>query len=416
MATLQKVVPKWRSWPLTPPDGNLQLKGGPSSTVARGVPVAGEHPRSARPLRETGVAEVMTSTKVDKHPTAFTATGLPILQVALNVRQMTARLAPLLAPLAAPGDADGPAVRYARLLAYKQGNRGTVHYDVTGLAPGSNGHAGDAPLVLVGKLYPQASQAQRVDAILRGLWDQAFATAPGLGVPQPVGCVPELSMLVYVPVDGQPLDEVVAGDDPAAALDAIQRTASWLATLHTSRMLLDRRFTLETEVVNLQAWAALVARTWPEEGPAAARISDDLRASASALQLSTAAPIHKDFHYKHVLVDRGLKVIDFDEVRLGDPAYDVAHFCAHLRLLATRATGDPAAYADLEAAFLAAYDERAGAAAAAPFSWFAAYTCLKIAKQLCTTRGVRPRPDGDEQRRQVAVMLAQGLAYRGAAG
>ena len=52
--------------------------------------MAGEHLRSARPLRETGVAEVMTSTKVDKHPTAFTATGLPILQVALNVRQMTA--------------------------------------------------------------------------------------------------------------------------------------------------------------------------------------------------------------------------------------------------------------------------------------------------------------------------------------
>ena len=379
--------------------------------------MAGEHPRSARPLRETGVAQVMTSTKVDKHPTAFTATGLPILQVALNVKQMTARLAPLLAPLAAGGDADGPAVRYARLLAYKQGNRGTVHYDVTGLAPGSNGHAGAAaPLVLVGKLYPQATQAQRVDAILRGLWDQTFAAAPGLGVPQPVGCIPELSMLVYVPVEGQPLDEVVAGDDRAAALDAVQRTAVWLATLHTSRLLLDRRFTLDTEVVNLQAWAALVTRTWPEEGPAADRLSADLRASAPGLQLSTAAPIHKDFHYKHVLVDRGLEVIDFDEVRLGDPAYDVAHFCAHLRLLATRITGDPASYADLEAAFMAAYAEKAGAAGAVPFSWFAAYTCLKIAKQLCTTRGVRPRPDGEEQRRQVAVMLAQGLAYRGAAG
>ena len=101
-------------------------------------------------------------------------------------------------------------------------------------------------------------------------------------------------------------------------------------------------------------------------------------------------------------------------MRLGDPAYDVAHFCAHLRLLATRITGDPASYADLEAAFMATYAEQAGAPNEAPFSWFAAYTCLKIAKQLCTTRGVRPRPDGDEQRRQVAVMLAQGLAYRGA--
>ena len=64
---------------------------------------------------------------------------------------------------------------------------------------------------------------------------------------------------------------------------------------------------------------------------------------------------------------------------------------------------------------MATYAEKAGAPNEALLSWFAAYTCLKIAKQLCTTRGVRPRPDGDEQRRQVAVMLAQGLAYRGAA-
>jgi aminoglycoside phosphotransferase (APT) family kinase protein len=382
--------------------------------------VPGEPSRSARPLRETGVAQVMTSTRVDKHPTAFTATGLPILQVALNVKQMTARLAPLLATMATAGADDAPAVRYARLLAYKQGNRGTIHYDVSGLGPGGsggNGHGDDiSRLVLVGKLYPQATQAQRVDAILRGLWGQAFAASPALGVPRPVGCLPELSMLVYVPVEGRPLDELLAADDRPAAVDAVERTAAWLATLHGSRLLLDRRFTLATEVVNLQAWAVLVARTWPEEGPAAARLADDLRASAPGLELTAGVPIHKDFHYKHVLVDDGVRVIDFDEVRLGDPAYDVAHFCAHLRLLAARTAGDPAALAQLETAFVAAYEALAGPLAAGPFSWFAAYTCLKIAKQLCTLRGVRPRPDGQEQRSQVAFMLAQGLAYRGDAG
>jgi hypothetical protein len=355
----------------------------------------------------------MTSTKVDQHPTAFTATGLPILQVALNVKQMTARLAPLLAALTAGnGDRPRPAVSYARLLAYKQGNRGAIRYDVTGLGVADAG--GGEPGALLGKLYPQASQAQRVDAILRGLWDDAFAASPGLGMPRPVGCLPELSMLVYVPVQGRFLDEVLAGDEQAAALDAVGRTAGWLAVLHRARVLLDRRFSLDTEVVNLQAWAALVARTWPAHGATAARLSDDLRASAAALELRAATPIHKDFHYKHVLVGDGLRVIDFDEVRLGDPTYDVAHFCAHLRLLAWRLHGDPDALRPLESAFLAAYAAATGQPAAAPFSWFAAYTCLKIAKQLCTTRGVRPRPDGDEQRRQVGMMLAQGLAYRGA--
>jgi aminoglycoside phosphotransferase (APT) family kinase protein len=374
--------------------------------------VPGEHQQPAPPLRETGVAQVMTSTKVDQHPTAFTATGLPILQVALNVKQMTARLAPLLHPLTAGnGDSPAPAVSYARLLAYKQGNRGTIRYDVTGLGVTDEGAE---PAALLGKLYPQPSQAQRVDSILRGLWDIAFAESPGLGVPQPVGCLPELSMLLYVPVEGDSLDEVLAGDDEAASTAAVEQTAKWLAALHRARLLLDRRFSLDTEVVNLQAWAALVARTWPAHGAAAARLSADLRAAAPALELRTVAPIHKDFQYKHVLVDGGLRVIDFDEVRLGDPTYDAAHFCAHLRLLAWRLRTDPDAFRALESAFLAAYAGAGGELAAAPFSWFAAYTCLKVAKQLCTTRGVRPRPDGEEQRRQVEMMLAQGLAYRDA--
>jgi hypothetical protein len=34
---------------------------------------------------------------------------------------------------------------------------------------------------------------------------------------------------------------------------------------------------------------------------------------------------------------------------------------------------------------------------------------LKIAKQLCTVRGLRPRPEGDEQYRQTKLMVEQGL-------
>jgi len=35
---------------------------------------------------------------------------------------------------------------------------------------------------------------------------------------------------------------------------------------------------------------------------------------------------------------------------------------------------------------------------------------LKIAWQLCTGIGLLPRPQGEEQRRQTAVMLAEGMA------
>jgi len=340
----------------------------------------------------------MTSTSVGKHPGEFLATGLPILQVALNTERMTANLDPLLRPLG--GSGSRPTVAYAKLLAYKQGNRGTIRYEVHGVAgPGT---------VVLGKLYPQVAQALRVEHVLRVLWGEVFAGSGGLGTPRPLGCVRDLSMLVYVPVEGTPLDEVLPGD---GGTEAVELTAAWLRTLHRARLPLDRRLQVGTELVNVEAWAALVGQAYPDEAARAAGLSADLHASASRSRFRTDTPIHKDFHYKHVLVDRGLRVIDFDEVRLGDPLYDVAHFCAHLRLLACRTTGDPAGFADLERAFLRAYgtdpslrDER--------FSWFAAYTCLKIAKQLCTVRGVRPRPDGEERRRQVRLMLDQGLAYR----
>src|SRR5947207_2783779 len=54
-------------------------------------------------MRETGVVNVMTSTSIHKHPTAFFNTRLPVLEVALDPVQMTAHLEPLLAVLARAG-------------------------------------------------------------------------------------------------------------------------------------------------------------------------------------------------------------------------------------------------------------------------------------------------------------------------
>lgn len=372
-----------------------------------------EHPGNPRPMdqpippRETAVAQVMTSTSVGKHPTAFNATGLPILRLALDVTQMTPVLEPLLTPLMTDGV---PArLAYARLLAYKAGNRGTVRYDV---------EAGGTVTVL-GKLYPEPGQAARVHAILDHLSREVFGDASDLGVPRPLGVVPELAMLVYVPVAGRSLDEVLSaapdpdemGDPP---IDVMGRTAAWLAALHRSELNLDRRLQLESEVVNLHAWAALVARAHPEHADAAGRLAAGLASTASVVRTTTTAkttPIHKDFHYRHVLVDKGVWVIDLDEVRSGDPMYDVAHFSAHLRLLACRHAARAGEIAGAERTFIEGYTRLTGQPLGDSFAWFAAYTCVKIAKQLCSLRGVRPHPDGGEQAEQLAVMLEQGAAF-----
>jgi hypothetical protein len=349
----------------------------------------------ATDMRETSVARVMTSTSIDKHPTAFAITGLPILQVAVDVAKMNGHLGPMLQPLAQPGYT--PSVTYAKLLAYKQGNRGLIQYEVAGTS--SRGG------LVLGKLYPDVSQAARVYTVMRSLWDDVFHGSGEVSIPQPLGYVPELSMLVYVPAEGQFLDQVILGGD---ALRYMNLAAVWLGTLHRAYLPLERHFQIAVELVNLQAWAALIGHHYPQEAEAATAISRHLQDSAGALELALDVPMHKDFHYGHIIADRGLKIIDFDEMRLGDPNFDLAHFCANLHLLAYRKTGVPAAFSAHQSVFLKAYARHTGWTPNRCFVFFYAYTCLKIAKQLCTRRGLRPRPDGEECDRQVRLMLEQG--------
>jgi hypothetical protein len=127
------------------------------------------------------------------------------------------------------------------------------------------------------------------------------------------------------------------------------------------------------------------------------------------LHFDTRVPIHKDFHYEHILVNGSLKVIDFDEMRLGDPNFDLAHFCANFYLLAYRKNKRPAQFVKLQDRFFDSYKSLTGWKLDERFMYFYAYTCLKIAKQLCKLRGPRPWPEGEEQHGQVWLMLEQGL-------
>jgi aminoglycoside phosphotransferase (APT) family kinase protein len=311
---------------------------------------------------------------------------------------MTAKTADLVKPLARPGAT--PAIEYAKLLAYKQGNRGLLHYEVGGTTYGET-------CIVYGKLYPDLSQAERVNATMQALWNDVYASGAGpVGVPRALGCLPDLSMLLYIPVDGEFLGDALASEQ---ALRYMTLAGTWLGALHRGKLPLDRRFNVSNELVNLQAWAALVGHKHPDQAQAAIQIATRLKELASELRFDIDTPIHKDFHYGHIVVNGGLKVIDFDEMRLGDPNFDLAHFCANLHLLAYRLNNSPFQFSSLQSAFLNAYSRATGWVPNDQFVYFYAYTCLKIAKQLCSMRGLRPRPEGEEQHRQVQLMLDQGL-------
>jgi hypothetical protein len=339
---------------------------------------------------------MMTSSRVGEHPTALFTTGLPILQIALNVEVMTRNLRPLLERDAA--SKRGAQVTHANLVAYKQGNRGLIHYDV---AAGSNGEE-----AVLGKLYPDPGRATRVEETMRNLWTDVFGGSDQLTVPQPLGCVPELAMLVFRPLPGRFLDAALSTGTRSTCMELCAR---WLAALHGAPLELEKRFDLDVEAVNLDAWTALIAHQRPEHASRATALCRLVLERASLATLDRDAPIHKDFHYQHVFVNGALGVIDFDEMRWGDRNFDLAHFCAHLYLLSCRV---PLAgpFDELEDDFLRAYAGPAGWSRDERYNLFFAYTCLKIAKQLATTRGVRPRPEGSELHRQLGLVLGKGLA------
>ena len=353
--------------------------------------------------RGTLVAHLSTATSMTKFPSTYVDREFPALWGALNADMMTDELGKILLSIACPDMT--PMVRAARLLAYKPGKRGVIRYDLAGMDCRDDS-------VVFGKIYPEPYMCDRALSVMGVLWNEVFAGKSDLSVPHPLGSVPSLSMLVFVPAEGKFLGEMISElplDNPEL-VRIMDLAGAWLATLHQSHLPIEKTFKIEDEISNLHDWVELIGNKYPEEKAAAANISNYLQDQVDDLVLANTSPIHKDFHYEHILVDGGLKVFDFDEIRLGDPNFDLAHFCANFYLLAYRNNKHTVQFSRLQNRFFESYARHTGWNLGHQFLFFYAYSCLKIAKQLCKKRGPRPWPEGEEQRAQVWLMLEQGLS------
>lgn len=267
--------------------------------------------------------------------------------------------------------------------------------------------AGEGP-ALIAKLYVDPERAPRMHALLERL-HELDAAGEYCGVPRPVAYLPELGMSVYVAAGGRTLDQL----NGAERRDGVVAAARWLSTLHRSGIPMDRHLDLAVEATNVRYWAELVARLHPPVAALTRDVLCHLELLADRIAEPASVPVHKDFQYQHVLFEKGrVVVIDLDEMRAGDAAFDVAHFAANLRLLALREemSGDDAA--GLESAFVGAYASQTGYEPDLRHEYFHAYTCVKIAKQLVRSRGPAPAPVGAELARQVMLILEAAVRCR----
>jgi aminoglycoside phosphotransferase (APT) family kinase protein len=325
------------------------------------------------------------------------------LAEALDPDAMRDRLAPLLPEPGSPDSVrdsayvQGDAIATAEILTHRPGRRSTIRY----------AHDGGAP-TLIGKLYADLARGRRAHGVMRWLWEHRHAGSSELGVPRPLGWLPDLGMLVYVPVDGRGLGELLRRpQDGSRAADALDRTADWLGELHRRRVPLDRMFEPERELATVRGWATAIGDRYPDLGDLGAGIVTRLEERAPDLDVRSAVPIHKDFRHDHVFVDDAIRVIDFDEVRLGDSAFDLGHFCAYLRVMERPHDGDHRQVAWLQDRFLNAYRRATGWKWDDRLSSFIAYGCLKIAWQLAVRSYPAHRAGEEIAHRKAAAMLRE---------
>ena len=189
----------------------------------------------------------------------------------------------------------------------------------------------------VGKLYPAGGGGDAFRNMV-ALWESSFGERrdrPGLA--RPIEFVEEVEVLVMEHLGGRPLVEL-----DYLASDAFRHSVELLASLHGSDAVLASLPRSAPRIVkSLRRKQVRIAELAPEY---AARY----RAAVDAVEEAQPGDrelvcSHGDFSPRNVLAGRRrYALIDWDRLRLADPARDIAHYGAWcwLRALHHRGTGD----------------------------------------------------------------------------
>jgi hypothetical protein len=230
---------------------------------------------------------------------------------------------------------------------------------------------------VVGKWF-SSDRGELVARSLSVLSDHGFRRGR-LIVPALLAYVPEVRALFCEAVEATPLADVLR-QEPLAARGA----GTWLATFHAAPLEIPRSCGREKQRASTLRWAA--------ETPQLAVLAAELDRALAGVP-DPGLLVHYDYYYGQVALATvpspppsvardGARVVtfDLDEAGMGNPAFDLAHFEAHLELLALRSFDRPDALAPAVEAFRLGYAETAPLpqehAALKAFAWF------KLAHQL----------------------------------
>lgn len=215
------------------------------------------------------------------------------------------------------------------VLRYKPGRRCTLRYRLWARDP----HAcGSQERTIIGKIYKNEAKSRRILRVISELYHKGFGgdSMDGIRIPGPLGHIPELAMVLMEYVPGPSLRESFSSPRLADHLAAAARA---LVKIHSCSLKGVRKHQVSDEFAILNRW--VVKATWinPDLAPALETSLRDIIASAHDLDCPETVLTHGDFSPNHVLLGGGeVTIVDFDSVCNADPARDIGHFLAHLRL------------------------------------------------------------------------------------
>jgi aminoglycoside phosphotransferase (APT) family kinase protein len=172
---------------------------------------------------------------------------------------------------------------------------------------------------------------EHVFSVLKVLRANGFAEDSKLTVPRPILYMPELSFLLMDKADGELLREIFERkDDPTPY---VKGAAQWLAKLHSSKIRFEGVKSRKDEVDASLRFTRAASWLFPRLKSEIDSISDQLIRLQEAHPPRPRRPIHGDYHARNIISSPELTtVIDLEEARMGDPAFDLGYFAAQTKM------------------------------------------------------------------------------------
>ncbi len=262
-------------------------------------------------------------------------------------------------------------VQRIRVPRLRAGRRAVIEYRVR--------DASGCEREVMGKIRAKGADLRTLE-LMRELRRRGFGdnAADGIMIPEPLGAVPALAMV---------LQEKVEGTTAATLLDQShqaglgRRLTRVMMKLHRAGVPSPRTHGVQDELAILHAQLDNVVREFPQLIGRVDRLFGACVRVASTIPSVRAVGIHRDFYPDQVLIyGARAYLLDLDLYTLGDPALDAGNLIGHITELALRTHGHAEALREVENEVLEEF-ARSAEQAASTRKW----ALLTLARQVAIT-------------------------------